>query len=94
MEAFQKIAEKVKMLMAKKWGWVVTIAAFWIFSAAFGTMYSFGILLVELQEEFSSGASETGWSCVLFCNRLSSYLPKLSIENHPVQYNMKSRSKL
>ncbi|XP_033644650.1 monocarboxylate transporter 13-like [Asterias rubens] len=61
MEAFQRIAEKVKLLMSKKWGWVVTIASFWIFSAAFGTMYSFGILLVELQEEFDSGASETAW---------------------------------
>ena len=66
MEAFQRIAEKVKLLMSKKWGWVVTIASFWIFSAAFGTMYSFGILLVELQEEFDSGASETGGSFVLF----------------------------
>ena len=62
MEGFQRIAEKVKHLMeavSRRWGCVVTMAVFFIFMTIFGTLYSFGILLIELQEEFNSGASET-----------------------------------
>ncbi|XP_022092159.1 monocarboxylate transporter 13-like [Acanthaster planci] len=64
MDALQRATEKLKKLMElinARWGWVVTLSAFFIFLTCFGTLYSFGILLIELQEEFGSGASETSW---------------------------------
>ncbi|XP_038057383.1 monocarboxylate transporter 13-like [Patiria miniata] len=64
MDTQQRVTEKLKTLMgliSAKWGCVVTLAAAFIFLTCFGTLYSFGILLIELQEEFGSGASETSW---------------------------------
>ncbi|XP_041482222.1 monocarboxylate transporter 14-like [Lytechinus variegatus] len=43
------------------WGWVVTVCAALIFIVVHGFFYSFGLLMVELMEEFDSDVTTTGY---------------------------------
>lgn len=43
------------------WGWVVCIAAFVVNFIADGTMFSFGILLLELLDDFHESKALTSW---------------------------------
>ncbi|XP_072176057.1 uncharacterized protein [Diadema setosum] len=44
-----------------KWRWVLVVAASMLAAVTFGFMYSFGLLMVALIEEFGSGVTETGY---------------------------------
>ena len=46
--------------LKSKWGWVVTLATFVLFFVTYGFIGCYGLLFVSLQEEFNSGATETG----------------------------------
>lgn len=46
--------------LKSKWGWVVTLATFVLFFITYGFIGCYGLLFVSLQEEFNSGATETG----------------------------------
>eukprot|EP00057_Strongylocentrotus_purpuratus_P025362 XP_011679836.1 PREDICTED: monocarboxylate transporter 10 [Strongylocentrotus purpuratus] len=45
----------------RNWGWVVTVSAALIFIVVHGFLYSFGLLMVELMEEFDSDVTTTGY---------------------------------
>ncbi|XP_072176810.1 monocarboxylate transporter 7-like [Diadema setosum] len=44
-----------------KWRWVVVIASSTLLSVAYGCLYSFGLLMVSLIDDFDSGVSITGY---------------------------------
>ena len=44
------------------WGWVVCAASFLVCFIIDGTMFSFGILLLELLEDFQESEALTSWA--------------------------------
>ncbi|XP_072176812.1 uncharacterized protein [Diadema setosum] len=44
-----------------KWRWVVVIASSMLCAVSYGFLYSFGLLMVALMDEFGSGVSKTGY---------------------------------
>ncbi|XP_071490778.1 monocarboxylate transporter 9-like [Diadema antillarum] len=44
-----------------RWGWVVVFAASILCAVTYGIMYSFGLLMVALIDEFNSGVTKTGY---------------------------------
>ena len=43
------------------WGWVVCLGAFLVNFILDGTMFSFGVLLLDLLEFFGQGKAKTAW---------------------------------
>ena len=42
------------------WGWVVAFSSSIMFVVIYGFLYSFGIIMVDLMQEFESSATKTG----------------------------------
>ena len=46
------------------WGWVVSVATAILYTFNYGYLYSYGLLMVELMDEFGSSTTETGKSTI------------------------------
>ncbi|XP_072176531.1 monocarboxylate transporter 7-like [Diadema setosum] len=53
--------ESLKSSIKSKWGWIAAVASSLVFTVIKGYMYSYGLIMVELMEEFGSSATKTGY---------------------------------
>ncbi|XP_071488081.1 monocarboxylate transporter 7-like [Diadema antillarum] len=51
----------LRTVVHAKWRWVVVIASSTLCGVVYGCLYSFGLLMVALIDDFSSGVSKTGY---------------------------------
>ncbi|XP_072177112.1 uncharacterized protein [Diadema setosum] len=52
---------KWRSALQAKWSWLVVIASSMLIAVSFGFLYSFGLLMVALMDDFGSGVTETGY---------------------------------